>query len=422
MPVISSSSGRWLAGLLLACAGALPCLAASVTTPDAPLESWPLREPAKGFDDFADLAPLGARLQGVQVIALAEQTHGGHDEFLAKLRLLRYLHERQGFELLLLESGMYDVGRLVRQMEAGARLDDIAPGNVFYMYAKSAEGRELLRYIDDSRHTEHPLLLAGIDAQHTGQLSLDGMLPGLRQRLQRSGLDALIGPDWQDFARTGTALLDLGQPLAPEAQRAPFVDRLRRIEAALCGLQPEDSGEDSPAWWCRITRSLEAQARSRWSEGRDYQRDMAMGENAIWLQEHSFAGRKAVIWANTIHVARGLQRDAAHPQAGELMARHWGARYQVVQFSTGTGSYLDFVDLKPLRISAPPTNSLEAWIAAHYGPAPRLLRATAPVERPQFVLDYSSSDPFDPGHVSQLGRDWDWLVYLPRMTPVQMVR
>src|SRR6266699_3115844 len=56
-------------------------------------------------DDFGDLEPLRATLKGVRVVMLGEQSHGDGTAFVAKTRLIRFLHERMGFDVLAFESG-----------------------------------------------------------------------------------------------------------------------------------------------------------------------------------------------------------------------------------------------------------------------------------------------------------------------------
>ena len=70
-----------------------------------------------------------------------------------------------------------------------------------------------------------------------------------------------------------------------------------------------------------------------------YQRDNQMGDNAIWLADQLYPGRKVVIWAHTVHTARGFQRTPVNLQAGEVMHRHWGADYKIVQFSGAAASW-----------------------------------------------------------------------------------
>ena len=62
------------------------------------------------LDQWSDLAALGASLEGRSRVLLGEFSHGSGEVNLLKNRLIRYLHEEHGFEVLLFESG---VGELI---------------------------------------------------------------------------------------------------------------------------------------------------------------------------------------------------------------------------------------------------------------------------------------------------------------------
>ncbi|MDC8773921.1 erythromycin esterase family protein [Roseateles albus] len=382
-----------------------------------PLAAWP-SEASTEPDDYRDLAPFADAIGQARIVALGEQTHGASEEFRLKLRLLEFLHEKLGFEVLLLESGFYDIARLTQRMAAGEKLDAMAPGNVFFMYANSAEGREMLRYVDAQQSEAAPLRLAGIDSQHSGGLSQAEMLPRLRAFLRQRGSDLAEGQAWSEFAAPLPALLAMQRQSPEPAARLAFERQALALRANLCGPAQAQAGLDSAEWWCQVVKSLQAQASSVWSEGRDYQRDNQMGDNAIWLMEHRYPGKKAVIWAHTIHVAKGFQRSPAQLHAGEVMSRHWGAAYKVVQFTAGTGAVLDFGDLRPLKLPAVLPVSLESDLVAMAGKSSlMILPATqGPLVMPQWSIDYQTLPQ------GQLGRNWDVLFYLPQVSPVRMTR
>ena len=82
-----------------------------------------------GFDD---LAPFGAALGDRRIVLLTEPTHGDGATFLLKTRLVKYLHEVKGFDVLFIESGLYDVARMQQRVAAGGdSLSVQAPGRVF---------------------------------------------------------------------------------------------------------------------------------------------------------------------------------------------------------------------------------------------------------------------------------------------------
>lgn len=437
---VSLASRRWLGPLLVLAAlpvgapasapppGSTPAAAGASVLAGFPVDLRPLRSLSPADEDFSDLAPLAKELDGVRVLALGEQTHGGREEFLLKLRLLRFLHEKLGYEVLLLESGFYDIGRLAQAMAAGQSLDALAPGNVFFMYAKTAEGRLLLQYLDRRQRSSRPLQLAGFDSQHSGELSLKGLLPGLRERIQQRAPELARDHVWQPFAQLAQALLSLRPPLPEAAEQAGFFQQVQAQRQALCReIPPEQrAGVGSEGWWCQLLGSIESQARSLWSEGRDFQRDIQMGRHAIWLMEQQFPGKKAVVWAHTVHVARGFERSPAHPQSGEVMARHWGPAYKVLQFSASGGQVLDYLRAVPQSVPAPVPGSLEALLGrsrpgAVASPA-QLLIARGPVTLPQHSFEYQSGGIEASRGPGRLGQNWDFLIHIPRMNPVQMVR
>lgn len=377
------------------------------------VSQWPVASIRHEHGDDRDLLPFAQAVGNARVVALGEQTHGGAEEFLLKTRLVKYLHEKMGFDVLLLESGFYDMGRLATRMEKGEKLDDIAPGSVFYMYAKSAEGRTLLQYLDQQRALGKPLAFAGIDSQHTGELSISSLLPDLKAFLKQHAPALAEGAGWDAYQTAAQPLFTMNRGAPAAEARAAFERHAAAIDGALCSSQ--DAIVGGAAWWCRVNRSVQAQAATYWSGDANYQRDNAMGDNAVWLADTLFKGKKVIVWAHTIHVAKGFQRTPQHLQAGEVMYRHWGADYKVAQFTAADGVVTEFASMQPFKVPKPAPGSLEAKLAGS-GKALLGLSASAPVTMPQSSFDYA--EPM----AGRLGKNWDVLFYVRTMTPVRMTR
>ncbi|WP_374581049.1 erythromycin esterase family protein [Pseudoduganella sp.] len=381
----------------------------------APAKMWPISSVEPAAEDFSDLQPLAEAIGSARVVALGEQTHGSREEYLLKTRLLKFLHQKMGFDVLLLESGFYDMARLAERVERGEKLDDIAPGNVFFMYARTAEGRGMLQYVDRQRALGKPLALGGIDAQHTGELSKTELLPRLQQHLRQAVPALGAGAGWEQYAALAQPLLEMQRTPPPAAQQVAFRQHSDALKSSLCQADAAPVTFSGNAFWCKVVKSVEAQATSYWSADHDYLRDNQMGDNAIWLAERMYPGRKVVIWAHTVHVARGFQRTPYNLQAGEVMHRRWGAGYKVVQFSGAGGEILDFATMNPLPLPAIPGDSLEASLAREKHELLGLTAGTR-ISQPQFSYEYL----VQPG--AELGVNWDVLLFIRKITPVRLSR
>jgi len=416
MKALQAFAAAWLVASIACHAAADPIAARAV----------PVRLAAPAVDDFADLAPFGRAVESARVVALDEQTHGGHEEFVLKLRLLRYLHERLGFDVLVLESGFFDVGLIEQARRDGARVDDLGPGNIFFMYSKSAEGRALLQYLDATRGTAHPITLAGMDSQHTGALGQAQLMSRLQVFLgvHTPARGAPTHPDWSEadwsaFDATTAALLAL-RPGPPSAQARAGFDRvcaalLRRF-AAIADPVPSIG---SARWWTRVIVDLQAQAQQLWTAPRGNARDLAMGDNVAWIADQLVPGQRIAVWGHAIHLVHDAPEPAAPPLAGTVMRRHFGAAYHVAHLTGLEGRYLDYETLRPQDIPAAAPDGLEARLATRPGAALYLGPPAGPVPDAP-AARYMDYLPF--GSLPGRGLHWESTFFIRRITPVKMVR
>ena len=375
---------------------------------------------AASSDDFADLAPFGRAVASARVVALDEQTHGGHEEFALKTRLLRYLHERRGFDVLVIESGFFDVGRIEQKRQAGMHVADLGPGNIFFMYSKTAEGQALLRYVDSTWSTPHPLVLAGMDSQLSGALSQHQLVAELAAFLVAHQSHASESRDWPGFAATIAAMTSLTSTPPPPGQRAAFERESAQVARELAALgDPPRAGVGSAGWWGRVVAGLRAQATQLWDAPRGNARDVAMGDNVAWIADRLVPGRRMIVWGHAIHLLHDAPNPEAPPLAGTAMRSHFGAGYHVAHLTGLEGRYLDYATLQPRDIPAAAPDSLEARVAKHAGDALYLAPPAGPVADapPARYIDYL---PFGP--LSGRGLHWESTFFIRRLTPVTVLR
>jgi erythromycin esterase len=153
------------------------------------------------------LERLMAAIGDARIVMLGEPSHGAGTAFAAKVRLVRLLHERLGFDVLTWESGLIDLERT----EAGLRGDlnpvEAAQRGIFKIWSASAECRPLFAYAKASHSGARPLTMAGFDMQMTAPGTLDHFAAELRAFVgtlspkTRTRAEALAGQVLNHFGR-----------------------------------------------------------------------------------------------------------------------------------------------------------------------------------------------------------------------------
>ncbi len=124
--------------------------------------------------DFSDVDFLRNTLKGVDIVMLGEVSHADGSSLQAKTRLVKFLHQQLGFEVLVFESGLLECNYAWGEyLKSELPPDTAFSRGVFPVWANSLYVNELIQYIGRNVKTNHPLELAGMDIQLTGNLSVE---------------------------------------------------------------------------------------------------------------------------------------------------------------------------------------------------------------------------------------------------------
>ena len=201
-------------------------------------------DPATADDNV--LAAFGAAVGDRRIVLLTEATHGDGATFELKTRLVKYLHEQKGFDVLFIESGMYDVARIQQRLAAGGDAISLqAPGRIFYMYSRTDAGQAVLKYVDGTLATAAPLALWGHDVPMDGLDSTQSLLPGLQAFLASRNSALPRSADWPGYLRVAQQGVALSSTPVASADSASFLAMSTQLAAELCGEADAEIGRAS---------------------------------------------------------------------------------------------------------------------------------------------------------------------------------
>lgn len=306
--------------LALACLVAGPASTRSAENEELRAAVVPIVSTDPARLDDGDLEPLVPLLTDARVVALGEMTHGDGTAFLVRTRLVRFLHERLGFDVLAFESGLLECERVMDALRDDVPLGEALQRGIHDVWAHSAEMRPLFEYVRATQDTDRPLRLVGFDPQFSAPDAGDLLRDGLEDVLEPDAavaaeLDALLA-DLADLSATITAdefdrwsaLLD---DLADELRGSPRdPSGLWRQALVSVGWQLRGrrlAATAPPLDFADLERSLRAAERVEAGNARD----RGMAENLLWHLDQRWPGSRVVIWAANNHVRTATSRRAA---------------------------------------------------------------------------------------------------------------
>ncbi|MGW7446464.1 erythromycin esterase family protein [Kitasatospora sp. NPDC054795] len=302
-----------------------------------------------------DLRPLGAMIGDATVVGLGEATHGAHEFFTLKQRVLRHLVEEKGFTTFALETSW----------SSGLRIDDYVQGRTGgnarqlvkdTMGTSPWERQEFADLIDWMRdhNREHPLrpvhfLGDDLDFPAIGDQLFDRVTayvreaaPGSLPRLEQ--LYAGLRPFDDAIGYVTT------RPLAERRQNAVVAQRTLELVTAAgpaAGAGAGGKEDEAYAWAVQNARSIAltfAFSAVNLEDTADVAamqqlRDRAMTDNTLWWQRRT--GGKVLLSAHNGHVGYRSSDPELYPRTqGEYLRDALGTGYVAIGLTFGRGSFL----------------------------------------------------------------------------------
>jgi len=297
--------------------------------------------PSNKFEDLEMLKPI---LHDKRIVFLGESSHGVAQFNLVKTRLIQFLHQEMGYNVLAFESGLGDVMNAQGKIDKQAAQQTMKDAIFGVWWTK--ETLPLFEYAKTTQATEKPLVLAGFDIQQQGAFTSGDWLqtPQLAKQFrdaEKQLAEWSSSKDLKGYQKEKTAIINVYKQVKSQVQQKEkelqkvypnelqivklmertLADRIRLADEYVeltiqSNIEMEQNKYDS------FLKTME------W-------RDEAMMENLLWLAEEVYPTEKFIVWAHNDHIRKAQSDVMGSPYPVKLMGERLPDIYKKYSYVLG---------------------------------------------------------------------------------------
>jgi erythromycin esterase len=325
-----------------------------------PVVSW-IQEHARPIHTFDPQAPLDDLASFKQIIGdasivgLGEASHGGHEFFVMKHRLLRFLVEEMGFTMFAMEMCWMGAEPINDYILNGIGEPEVLLVQNGYGIWNTEEVLDLLlwmrAYNADPQHQSKKVRFAGFDAVLPRTASLERIVRYFE------AVDPAYHAQVEDLYK-GVGELSFFNLPAPSVLQS-FTSAAKQVFMRLNDYADDYRARSSPHAFSLILQEARvvtqamirvndahAETQSDAFKTMAQRRDHFMAENVAWLHEYADGGEKMVLWAHNWHIGtwgiwnNGLGTDRTpFTWMGMDIRQRYQAQYLTIGFSFHEGAH-----------------------------------------------------------------------------------
>lgn len=326
-----------------------------------------------GFDD---LEFLKSEIGNKQIVLIGEQDHAAGASIDAKARICNYLIKELGFNVILFESGFYDVNRTIQFDKIND--SDKFKNSLYFFWSKNRNIAKFLNGIGDMAKKDK-VQIEGFDPKFTSYIASKFYLSDLEQILKKINYSHPSKLEWETFKNLiQKASLNFDKSLVKfnDGER----ELLNKVSSEICYAL---NSADETYWFNLVqnnTQMLIAYSKLKLkdfimvndkSQELNSIRDSLMAENVKYLIKDKYIGQKIIVWTANYHIIqspRTISSTSNHfikdkKIMGDIIAETYGDKI----YSIGTISYkgeygISFNKNKGKKLKPHPDNSIEKYL------------------------------------------------------------
>ena len=367
-----------------------------------------------------DFSFLKKEVKDKRIVAIGEFNHGSKEIFLLKNKLVKYLHEQLGYDLLLFESG---IGEVMYADMARGKLPSKKMTNTLVGPWMNESNDQLMDYV----RQKASLTIGGFDVQRSGSAFVQVMNPYFADVLSKTGIDIMSLEKQNHELRKRLLKKEMSTRITAEKERlaVAYKKLVAYIYQNANTVFKEKDKERRlliNVFQNRIAYIdylydfvIDGDWNKRWLK-----RDSIMAENIALYANILYPEKKVLVLAHNFHVSKFNPNEQV---MGEYLQEKFGEAYYAFGIYGASGTYADN-SRNPKQLAEPDgQNDLKRYIKLqsgeiHFIPIPNKPKAGAAWLFGNTKVTDTFNDLSNTENV-QLNRWFDGLIFLKTISPAQ---